>query len=135
MTTYVEVAQELVTAGYLSEADVDAAVDVLADALLVSDAEEAKDEALDDLADQERVISEAEVSAYGDKDAAVEEDVIEGALDLEDEDETAIAGAEDTIAAAYNDAAASLLAAELIDEDNLDVVVGVITEVWVVSDD
>ena len=61
--------------------------------------------------------------------------MIEGALDLEDEDETAIAGAEDTIAAAYNDAAAALLAAELIDEDNLDVVVGVITEVWVVSDD
>ena len=135
MTTYVEVAQALVTAGYLSEADVDAAVDVLADALLVSDAEEAKGDALDDLAYQERVISEAEVSAYGDGDAAVEEDVIEGALDLEDEDETAIAGAEDTIAAAYNDAAASLLAAELIDEDNLDVVVGVITEVWVVSDD
>ena len=97
-------AQALVTAGYLSEADVDAAVDVLADALLVSDAEEAKGDALDDLADQERVISEAEVSAYGDKDAAVEEDVIEGALDLEDEDEAAIAKAEDTIAAAYNDA-------------------------------
>ena len=135
MTTYVEVAQALVTAGYLSDADVDAAVDVLADALLVSDAEEAKGDALDDLAYQEEAISEAEVSAYSDKDAAVEEDVIEGALDLEDEDETAIAGAEDTIAAAYNDAAASLLAAELIDEDNLDVVVGVITEVWVVSDD
>ena len=36
MTTYVEVAQALVTSGYVSDADLEAATAVLADALVVS---------------------------------------------------------------------------------------------------
>ena len=39
MATYVEVAEALVGAGYLTEADLDAAADVLADALIVEAAE------------------------------------------------------------------------------------------------
>ena len=39
MATYVEVAEALVSAGYLTEADLDAAADVLADALIVEAAE------------------------------------------------------------------------------------------------
>jgi hypothetical protein len=135
MTTYIEVAQALVTAGYLSDADVDAAAEVLADALVVTDAEEAEAEARDDLAYQEQVITSAEANAYGSQDKGVQEDVIEGAIERGDEDEATIEEAEDTIAAAYNDAAAALLAAELIDEANLDDVVGVITEVWVEDGD
>jgi hypothetical protein len=135
MTTYIEVAQALVTAGYLSDADVDAAAEVLADALVVTDAEEAEAEARDDLAYQEQVITSAEANAYGSQDKGVQEDVIEGAIERGDEDEATIEEAEDTIAAAYNDAAAALLEAELIDEANLDDVVGVITEVWVEDGD
>jgi hypothetical protein len=135
MTTYIEVAQALVTAGYLSDADVDAAAEVLADALVVTDAEEAEAEARDDLAYQEQVITSAEANAYGSQDKGVQEDVIEGAIERGDEDEATIEEAEDTIAAAYNDAAAALLAAELIDGANLDDVVGVITEVWVEDGD
>jgi len=46
-----------------------------------------------------------------------------------------VADAEDAIDAAYTDAAAALLAAELIDEANLDDVAGVIAEVWVLDED
>ena len=41
MTTYVEVAQALVTAGYVSDADVDAAASVLGDTLVVESAQDA----------------------------------------------------------------------------------------------
>jgi hypothetical protein len=42
VTTYVEVSQALVTAGYLSDANVEAAAAVRADALVVADAEDAE---------------------------------------------------------------------------------------------
>ena len=48
MATYVEVAEALVTSGYLTEADLDAAADVLADALIVEAAEEVEAAAVDD---------------------------------------------------------------------------------------
>ena len=51
MATYVEVAEALVSAGYLTEADLDAAADVLADALIVEAAEEVEAAAVDDYAD------------------------------------------------------------------------------------
>ena len=46
------------------------------------------------------------------------------------EDKAIIDEAEAVIDAAYTDAAAALLAAELIDEANLEAVAGVIAEVW-----
>ena len=139
MTTYVQVSQALVTAGYLSDADVEAAAAVLADALVVTDAEDAEAAALDDEAFQENVIAAAldlaELDAEADdfEDAAIQEEIIEEAEDLEFEDEGIIADAEATIAAAYADAAAALVAAELIDEANADAVAGVIADVWVVD--
>ena len=139
MTTYVQVSQALVTAGYLSDADVEAAAAVLADALVVTDAEDAEAAALDDEAFQERTIAAAldlaELDAEADdfEDAAIQEEIIEEAEDLEFEDEGIIADAEATIAAAYADAAAALVAAELIDEANAEAVAAVIAEVWVVD--
>jgi len=126
MTKYIEVAQALVTAGYLSDADIQAATDVLADALIIEVAEDAQDAAADDYATQEDIVAEAEV--WEAEDAAVgdfnsmedDEDVIDEAIDKELEDEDVMAGAEDEIEAAYVAAAAALLSADLIDEANLD---------------
>jgi len=139
MTTYAEVAHALVRAGYLSDADVEAAAAVLADALVVADAEDAKTAALEDEAFQEDTIAAAldlaELDAEADdfEDAAIQEEIIEEAEDLEFEDEAIIADAEAAIAAAYADAAAALVAAELIDGANADAVAGVIADVWVVD--
>ena len=141
MTKYIEVAQALVTAGYLSDADIQAATDVLADALIIEVAEDAQDAAADDYATQEDIVAEAEV--WEAEDAAVgdfnsmedDEDVIDEAIDKELEDEDVMAGAEDEIEAAYVAAAAALLSADLIDEANLDDVAIVIADVWVVEED
>ena len=61
MTTDEEVASALVTAGYLSDADVDAAVALLTDALIVGEAEDAEAAAMDDYSAQEDLVAEAEV--------------------------------------------------------------------------
>jgi hypothetical protein len=49
-----------------------------------------------------------------------------------DVDEGVIANAQNWMTAAYRDAAAALLAAELIDEADADAVATVIADVWVV---
>jgi hypothetical protein len=141
MTTYEEVAAALLNAGYLTDADVEAAAIVLADALVVDDALGAENAAITDEEYQEDVIADAEIWAdedakdYDLEDEAMEDDVIAIAEDLIEDDKQAIAEAEITIAAAYTDAAAALLAAELIDEANLDSVAVVISDAWVVEDD
>ena len=61
MATTVKVAEVLVTEGYLTEADLEAAAEILSDALIVEAAEEVEAEAMDDYADQEDLIAEAEV--------------------------------------------------------------------------
>jgi len=139
MTTYVEVAQGLVTAGYLSDADVEAAAAVLADTLVVAEAQDAEAAALDDVAFQEEVIAAAknlanlDVTAGDFEDFAIQQEIIDEAEDLELEDEAIIAAAEATIAAAYADAAAALVAAELIDAAYVDDVADAIADVWVVE--
>jgi hypothetical protein len=139
MTTYAEVSQALVTAGFLSDADVEAAAAVLADALVVAEAEDAEAAALNDVAFQEDVISAAQdlanmdVDAGDFEDAAIQAEIIEDAEDEEFADEAIVAGAEATITAAYADAAAALVAAELIDEANAEAVADAIAGVWVVD--
>jgi hypothetical protein len=140
MTTYAEVAGALVSAGYLSDADVDAAVAVLTDALIVEAAEEAEAAATEDYAEQEDLIAEAEVweredAASGDL-YATEDDarIIAAAADQMAVDKETVIEAEAVIAAAYTDAAAALLAAQLIDEANQEAVAGAIADVWVVED-
>ena len=126
MATYVEVAQGLVTAGYLSDADVEAAAAVLADALVVAEAQDAEAAALEDIAFQEDVIAAAKNLANLDatagdfEDFAIQQEIIDEAEDLELEDEAIIADAEATIAAAYADAAAALVAADIIQDEAAD---------------
>lgn len=141
MTTYAEVAGALVRAGYLTDADLEAAAAVLADALVVADAEDMIDTALDDEAYQESMVIEAkkwsdENAAAGDfKGADIDDEVIAIAEDQQLEDEAIVIEAEATIAATYTDAAAALLTAELIDEANLDAVAAAIDDAWVVEVD
>jgi hypothetical protein len=139
MTTYIEVAQALVSAGYLSEADIEAAADVLDDALIIADAEEWQEAAADDYAEQEDLVAEAEVwanedEATGDYELMEDdEDIIEDALDREEIDKEIMIETEAEIAVAYLDAASALLAAELIDEANLRAAAAVIADTWVVD--
>ena len=135
MTTNLEVAQALVRAGYVSDADIDAAVRVLGDALVTQAAQDAMAEALADEAYQEGLIADAEAMANLDaemgtyEDEEIDMETIEDAQVRVDADEGVIANAQNRMAAAYRDAAAALLAAELVDEANLDDVAGVIADV------
>lgn len=140
MTTYVEVAEALVTAGYLTEADLEAAADILADALIIEAAEEVEAEAMDDYSDQEDLIAKAEVwesedDLAGDIEGAdLDDDIIVDAEIQKEIDKETVLEAEDLIDAAYADAASALLAAELIDEANLSPVAVVIADVWAVDE-
>jgi len=125
MTTYVEISQALVSGGYLSEADMDAATEVLADALLVEMAEDVEADAMDDYSAQEDLIAKAQVResenlAKGDVVSAVVDDEIIADAEAQMEfDKQTVRDAETLIDAACMDAAAALLAAELIDEADL----------------
>ena len=141
MTTTVEVAQALIVAGYLTEADLEAAADILADALIVEAAEEVEAAAMDDYSDQEDLIAEAEVWAAedaleGDLEGAIlDDDVIVDAEIQKEIDQEVVLESEAVIAAAYLDVAAALVAAELIDEANLSPVAVVIADVWTIEEE
>ena len=135
MTTLIEVAQALVDAGYVSSADVKAAADILADALIVEAAEEVEADAMDDYSDQEDLISEAEVwaaedAAAGDfESAAIDKDIVDVAAEQALDDRDTVIAAEAVIDAAYTDAAAALLAAAIIDEANADAVAALLADI------
>ena len=139
MTTYIEVAQALVSAGYLSEADIEAAVDVLEDALIIADAEALQEAASEDYSAQEDIVAEVENWEVEDAVAGnidnLEDDeaIIEDALEQEEIDKGLMVEAETVIASAYLDAASALLEAELIDEANQQAVAGLISDTWVVE--
>ncbi len=132
MTTYVEISQALVTGGYLTEADIEAATQILADALLVKTAEDAEADAMDDYSEQEDLIAEAQVRESENlakeamASAVVDDDIIADAEAQKEFDKETVRDAETVIDAACSDAGAALLAAKLIDEANLDAVVAVI---------
>jgi hypothetical protein len=136
MTTIVKVAEALVTAGYLTEADLEAAANILADALIIEAAEEDEAEAMDDYSDQEDLIAEAEVWEAEDtlvgefEGAAQDADIIVDSEIQKEIDKEVVKESETLIAAAYQDAAAALVAAELIDEVNRSPVAAVIADVW-----
>lgn len=139
MTTYIEVSQALVTAGYLSEADIEAAAEVLEDALIIEEAEDAQEAASQDYSTQEDIVAEVENWASEDAKAGdfagleADQEIIQDALAQENVDKDVMATGEAVIAAAYLDAASALLAAELIDEANLQAVAGVISDTWVMD--
>lgn len=134
MTVYVEIAEALVKVGYLTEADIEAAADILADALVVEAAEEAEAEAMEDYSDQEDLIAEAQVweaedAAEGDYEGAeLDAEIIAEAEVQKEIDKEVVLEAEALIDAACTDAGAALLAAALIDEADLSPVVAVIHE-------
>jgi len=121
MATYAEISQALVDAGYLTEADMDAATEILADALLVEIVEDVEADAMDDYSEQEDLIAKAQVResenlARGDLDTAIADDEIIADAEMQKEfDKQTVRDAETVIDAACMDAAAALLAAELID--------------------
>ena len=139
MTTYVEISEALVSAGYLTEADIEAAVNILADALIVDAAEEVEAEAMDDYSDQEDLIAEAEVWEADDinaddyESAELDSDIIADAEIQKEIDQEVVLESGAVIAAAYLDAASALVAAELIDEANLRAAAAVIADTWVVD--
>ena len=134
MATYLEVAQALVDAGYVSDADTQAAADILADALVVEAAEEVEAEAMDDYSNQEDLIAEAEVwaaedAAEGDFESlAIDKDIVDDAAEQALDDRDTVMAAEIVIDAAYTDAAAALLAAALIDEANAEAVAALLAD-------
>jgi hypothetical protein len=134
MATYLEVAQALVDAGYVSDADIQAAADILADALIVEAAEEVEAEAMDDYSDQEDLIAEAEVWAAEDavegdfESVAIDKDIVDDAAEQALADRDTVMAAEIVIDAAYTDAAAALLAAALIDEANAEAVAALLAD-------
>lgn len=141
MTTYFDLAQALVGTGYVSDADIQAAADVLADALIIEAADEAEAEAMDDYSEQEDLIAETEVwaaedAAAGDFDMAdFDGEIIEDAAEQALEDRDTVVVAEVVIDAAYVDAAAALLAAELIDEAETEAVAVLLADLWADDDD
>jgi hypothetical protein len=141
MITYVELAQALAGAGYISDADIDAAVEILTDALIVEEAEELEAAALIDKTEQEITVLDAErladvAVAAGDVDTeAAAQEMIDDAFVAIVEDKAIIDEAEAVIDAAYTEAAASLLAAQLIDEANAEAVAVMLADLWVEEED
>ena len=141
MTTYIDIAHTLVSSGYLSEADIEAAADVLEDALVIADANEWQDAAADDYSTQEDIVAEVEVwesedATIGDLDSMEDdEDIIVDALDQAEIDKEIMVEAQAEIDAAYLDAASALLATELIDAANRDAVAAAIADVLNVEED
>ena len=143
MTTYGELAQALAEAGYLSDTDLDAAADILADALVIEEAEEIEAGALIDKAEQKQVVLDAElladvaVAADDAETEATAQAIIDDAFDIVMDDKDIIDEEEAVIAAAYVDAAAALVAAELIDEANAEAAAAMLADLWVddVDDD
>jgi hypothetical protein len=136
MTTYVEVAQALIKAGYLSDADLDAAVLVLAHVLTtVAKAKKMKAVALADEAHQHEMIAQAADLITDDEairdyaDEGVQVRTIEAAEKQLTADEAVVAAAEATIVGTYDEAAAALSRAGLIDAAEVDAVAAMIEKV------
>ncbi len=141
MTTYLEVTQALISAGLLSEADREAAVAILRDHLIVAEAEETKAFAEEDMDYQDKVIADARdlAETYLEmgqiEDRFIQADVINAATSLKESDMDKIDEADAYIAMAYEEAAADLLAALLIDEANVEATINIITEIWVTTEE
>ena len=138
MTAHNQLAQALVSAGYLSEADVKAAAAVLAEHLEVEivEAEDTLSFATKDLAYQKQVIDHAEEMAEEDlsmediEDRFVQAEVIESAYSLTEKDVELIKHADEEIAVAFKNASGDLVTARLIDKSNRRAVAALLAEVW-----
>lgn len=125
MTEYEDIAQGLVDYGYLDETDLEAAADLLADALDIDEAE--RNEAiLEAEAAADTAIAADDVPIETIYQVEVHDDVMNVAADAED------MAAGDAIAALpFARAADALLAADLIDDFNTEAVASLIAEYWI----
>lgn len=138
MATYLELAKALVSAGYVSEEQVAAAVAVLAEHLEVEivDAEDTREFATKDLAYQQRVIDHAEEMAKEDlsmgdiEDRFVQAEVIESAASLAEKDLELIKRADKELAIAFKNASGALVTARLIDKSNAEKAAALLADAW-----
>lgn len=138
MTPYTDLAQALVSAGCLSEEQVEAAAAVLAEHLEVEivEAEDTREFAKKDLAYQEQVIEHAEEMAEEDLsmgdigDRFVQAEVIESAHSLAEKDIKLIKRAEEELAIAFTNASGALVTARLIDKSQLAAAAALLAENW-----
>lgn len=136
MTTYVEVAEALVTAGYLTDKKIEAAAALMADTLQISDFEASLEAAIHDETDQERMISGArdmleQDSETGDKkNLKVDRAILRDAINQEKVDESVARGAEKKIARACHAATVALEKAGLIDKRHRQEVAELIADKW-----
>jgi len=134
-----EIILALVSAGYLQEANSEAAKPILTAALWDDTAITARMAALGDENQQEQMISGAREYAeqdtvVGDKnEMGVDQSIIQDAIDKEEVDEATRRHAEKKIAAACKSAAKSLAHARLIDRSKMKVVAGLIQKTWIES--
>lgn len=141
MTTYIELAQALASAGYLSEAGIKAAADILTEHLTVEivGAEDTKEFATQDLAYQQQVIDHAEEMAEEDLsmgdigDRFVQAEVIESAHSLAEKDTELIKRADEELVIAFTNASGALVTARLINEAHLEAAAALLAETWETS--
>jgi hypothetical protein len=130
------VARALVDAGYVTDAGVQAAADVLADALIVAAAEDVEATPMDHYSAQNDLIAEAVVWAAEDASAGdvelvdADKQIIDGPATQALDDQDTVIAAEAVIDAAFTGATASSLAAELIGEVDAGAVAEAIAVAW-----
>jgi membrane-bound lytic murein transglycosylase B len=138
MATYLELAQALVSAGYLSKEQVETAAAVLAEHLEVEivGAEDTREFAKKDLAYQQKVIDDAEEMAEEDLsmgdigDRFVQAEVIESAHSLAEKDLELLKRAGKELAIAFKNASDALVTARLIDKSNAEAAAALLAEAW-----
>ena len=125
VTVYVEIAQALVDYDYLDETDLEPAVDLLADTLVMDESE--RDEAI------------LEAEAVADTAVAADDVPIETIYQVEVHDNVMnvagdaeiMAGGDVIFAVPFVRAANALLDADLIDEINVEAVTSLMAEIWI----
>lgn len=141
MTTYKELAQALVSAGYLSKKDVKKATAVLAENLDVADAEDTKTFAIKDLAYQKKVVDHAEEMAEEDLsmgdigDRFIQAGVIESAAALAAKDAKLLKRADEELLVAFKNASGELLTARLIKKSDVEAAAVAMADAWEISED
>ena len=137
MASYQKIVQALVTAGYLSSADQNAAAEVLAKTLTADKAVQARAAALVDQAEQEEMSAGAaefarQDAAAGDKkDLSIDRAILQDARSKEEVDQSAIKHAEAEISRQCKRAAKALVSVGLVDKTYRKYAAEVIREAWV----
>jgi hypothetical protein len=137
MTDCQEIAQALVTGGYLKTADIDSAAAVLRLELNDDHVVQELKVALQDKAEQEHLgagiiaMAEQDSASGNQKGLSVDLEMLQGAKNQEEVDDASIQDARKKIAAACRSAAEGLAAAGLIEAHNIKAAAQAIEQTWV----